>query len=136
MFFLSSRRRHTRLVSDWSSDVCSSDLLGVERNELAFPGKHAGIDLEKRGIGIDEGAIESLEEWRGVVDHFDRQAQAESNLAGLIRLQANCRMNGFAQNGAGIFLGDFLDLHAASSAGHEHDAAGGAIDEEAEIKVG
>src|SRR5258706_7370151 len=24
--FLSSRRRHTRLVSDWSSDVCSSDL--------------------------------------------------------------------------------------------------------------
>src|SRR5258706_631766 len=24
--FLTSRRRHTRLVSDWSSDVCSSDL--------------------------------------------------------------------------------------------------------------
>src|SRR5438093_13528072 len=29
MFFFSSRRRHTRLVSDWSSDVCSSDLLSV-----------------------------------------------------------------------------------------------------------
>src|SRR5262249_59015377 len=27
MFFFSSRRRHTRLVSDWSSDVCSSDLV-------------------------------------------------------------------------------------------------------------
>src|SRR5438046_7392567 len=27
VFFFSSRRRHTRLVSDWSSDVCSSDLL-------------------------------------------------------------------------------------------------------------
>src|ERR1019366_860048 len=26
VFFFSSRRRHTRLVSDWSSDVCSSDL--------------------------------------------------------------------------------------------------------------
>src|SRR5262245_25725156 len=25
-FFLSSRRRHTRCLSDWSSDVCSSDL--------------------------------------------------------------------------------------------------------------
>src|SRR5262249_56287353 len=24
--FFSRRRRHTRLVSDWSSDVCSSDL--------------------------------------------------------------------------------------------------------------
>src|SRR5256885_13220777 len=26
-FFLSSRRRHTRLQGDWSSDVCSSDLV-------------------------------------------------------------------------------------------------------------
>src|SRR5256885_5291954 len=29
-FFFSSRRRHTRLQGDWSSDVCSSDL---ERNK-------------------------------------------------------------------------------------------------------
>src|SRR5690242_11676618 len=29
-FFFSSRRRHTRLTCDWSSDVCSSDLLDVE----------------------------------------------------------------------------------------------------------
>src|SRR5256885_1754455 len=29
MFFFSSRRRHTRLQGDWSSDVCSSDLSGV-----------------------------------------------------------------------------------------------------------
>src|SRR5205814_4878231 len=26
-FFFSSRRRHTRCLSDWSSDVCSSDLV-------------------------------------------------------------------------------------------------------------
>src|SRR6266496_5515898 len=26
-FFFSSRRRHTRSLRDWSSDVCSSDLL-------------------------------------------------------------------------------------------------------------
>ena len=32
-FFFSSRRRHTRLVSDWSSDVCSSDLKQV----VVFP---------------------------------------------------------------------------------------------------
>src|SRR5438045_1636895 len=31
-FFFSSRRRHTRCLSDWSSDVCSSDLF----NELGF----------------------------------------------------------------------------------------------------
>src|SRR3989454_6104796 len=29
-FFFSSRRRHTRLQGDWSSDVCSSDLNLVE----------------------------------------------------------------------------------------------------------
>src|SRR5262249_56611918 len=31
-FLFSSRRRHTRLVSDWSSDVCSSDL---DQHDLA-----------------------------------------------------------------------------------------------------
>src|SRR5690242_8628716 len=31
IFFFSSRRRHTRLTCDWSSDVCSSDL---RRDEL------------------------------------------------------------------------------------------------------
>src|SRR5256885_8511033 len=29
-FFFSSRRRHTRLQGDWSSDVCSSDLQDVK----------------------------------------------------------------------------------------------------------
>src|SRR5437879_12481690 len=28
IFFFSSRRRHTRYIGDWSSDVCSSDLKG------------------------------------------------------------------------------------------------------------
>src|SRR2546429_1887530 len=28
-FFFSSRRRHTRCSRDWSSDVCSSDLLAL-----------------------------------------------------------------------------------------------------------
>src|SRR5262245_66338989 len=31
MFFFSSRRRHTRCLSDWSSDVCSSDLRSTRR---------------------------------------------------------------------------------------------------------
>src|SRR5690348_17507530 len=30
-FFFSSRRRHTRWTGDWSSDVCSSDLIGHVR---------------------------------------------------------------------------------------------------------
>src|SRR5260370_26043511 len=34
-FFFSSRRRHTRFKCDWSSDVCSSDLV-AERRDLAL----------------------------------------------------------------------------------------------------
>src|SRR5436309_1646283 len=34
-FFFSSRRRHTRFSRDWSSDVCSSDLIRLSRNARA-----------------------------------------------------------------------------------------------------
>src|SRR2546426_9223380 len=36
-FFFSSRRRHTRLQGDWSSDVCSSDLV---RSQLVRDCEH------------------------------------------------------------------------------------------------
>src|SRR6266487_124007 len=37
-FFFSSRRRHTRWTGDWSSDVCSSDLVrSVRAGALARP---------------------------------------------------------------------------------------------------
>src|SRR5688500_20048799 len=32
--FFSSRRRHTRLQGDWSSDVCSSDLMNATTEEI------------------------------------------------------------------------------------------------------
>src|SRR4051812_49702706 len=44
VFFFSSRRRHTRLTCDWSSDVCSSDLPGGA--DHAFVSTGAGmVDL-------------------------------------------------------------------------------------------
>src|SRR3954462_11041629 len=36
-FFFSSRRRHTRLSCDWSSDVCSSDLVDPPRIWAVHP---------------------------------------------------------------------------------------------------
>ena len=33
-FFFSSRRRHTRYIGDWSSDVCSSDLGALPQQEM------------------------------------------------------------------------------------------------------
>src|SRR5438034_7764356 len=38
-FFFSSRRRHTRSLCDWSSDVCSSDLATLRGVEVRRFGK-------------------------------------------------------------------------------------------------
>src|SRR6266498_5081560 len=43
LFFFSSRRRHTRCGRDWSSDVCSSDLVGIV-NVYHEPPSFNGVD--------------------------------------------------------------------------------------------
>src|SRR5256885_1455810 len=58
-FFFSSRRRHTRLQGDWSSDVCSSDLDGLDG-----VGRAGAVDqnafLPDRGTGFGEGRVHLL----------------------------------------------------------------------------
>src|SRR5690606_39681888 len=44
-FFFSSRRRHTRFSRDWSSDVCSSDLI-IVRPFLSLRSKYIKRVLE------------------------------------------------------------------------------------------
>src|SRR5690606_40934944 len=39
-FFFSSRRRHTRFSRDWSSDVCSSDLIDMIAMVFSNHGYH------------------------------------------------------------------------------------------------
>src|SRR6266480_4581314 len=46
LFFFSSRRRHTRLTCDWSSDVCSSDLP-----------RGRGSPAVDRGPGVERGRV-------------------------------------------------------------------------------
>src|SRR5256885_5493019 len=45
-FFFSSRRRHTRLQGDWSSDVCSSDLGPVPLSLDHLHDRHVAADRE------------------------------------------------------------------------------------------
>src|SRR3989344_9192977 len=49
-FFFSSRRRHTRLTCDWSSDVCSSDLL--EQPDATWTGRIQEMRCGNQGLTI------------------------------------------------------------------------------------
>src|SRR6266480_7197629 len=55
-FFFSSRRRHTRLTCDWSSDVCSSDLelrailAEMKRERVAFEALTAAARQSGQGL--------------------------------------------------------------------------------------
>src|SRR5947199_918495 len=48
VFFFSSRRRHTRCLSDWSSDVCSSDLILINGRSI----EHFTQESLRRHIGM------------------------------------------------------------------------------------
>src|SRR5262249_58047813 len=58
VFFFSSRRRHTILVSDWSSDVCSSDLFWALRGGGGNFGVVTSIEFEVLPVrGVYAGAL-------------------------------------------------------------------------------
>src|SRR5690349_22076230 len=56
-FFFSSRRRHTRSLRDWSSDVCSSDLIKRTRVEQESVGRR----LQRRDLAAGVPRIASRE---------------------------------------------------------------------------
>src|SRR6266487_5028114 len=68
IFFFSSRRRHTRWTGDWSSDVCSSDLV------LDPPG---GTRADRATLGEQElGVLHQLR----VMLHHPRRPDAGAYL--------------------------------------------------------
>src|SRR5256885_15056022 len=59
-FFFSSRRRHTRLQGDWSSDVCSSDLYDIA---VVEPGHgYDPVQFRKQAPGSELYAYASVAE--------------------------------------------------------------------------
>src|SRR5437762_11276771 len=55
-FFFSSRRRHTRYIGDWSSDVCSSDLIPMAWARLSETyGPSTRLNLP--GLGLVSGGL-------------------------------------------------------------------------------
>src|SRR5688500_20150423 len=60
IFFFSSRRRHTRLQGDWSSDVCSSDLYVYQTSDAG----RFRIDLNSGRIEVPRAGDLLLREQR------------------------------------------------------------------------
>src|SRR5258705_7106013 len=60
IFFFSSRRRHTRCLSDWSSDVCSSDLAvrrAIRPDTILISIMHANSEIGTIQPAREIGAI-------------------------------------------------------------------------------
>src|ERR1039457_69214 len=78
IFFFSSRRRHTRLQGDWSSDVCSSDLLDViVQTAKSADGRSRALEIlwvDKilGGSGIIEAMVREFQQVaRAAVRHLE-----------------------------------------------------------------
>src|SRR5438874_13779284 len=80
IFFFSSRRRHTRSLRDWSSDVCSSDLLFVMME--MHTARDARLGLETRDIPRDEIAAPHWFFWT-VNDLAERKDRRQDRRRGM-----------------------------------------------------
>src|SRR5437879_13649090 len=68
-FFFSSRRRHTRYIGDWSSDVCSSDLEHV----LLHEGQQVPIAPQLQVANV--GSVERQAAACGIVEAGDERSE-------------------------------------------------------------
>src|SRR3712207_8709802 len=87
-FFFSSRRRHTRYWRDWSSDVCSSDLLEEE-----YEADPEELELHQRELsptiyGTSPFAVdETLARLREALQEADVEIIDELDLSSLLDAQ-------------------------------------------------
>src|SRR4029077_16572449 len=109
--------------------------LGVKRDKASIAGDDGRIDFEHGGVGVHKSAMQSLKKWAGFHGDIAGKAEAEDELARLIRLQTDRGMNGFAHDGFRMRFRDFFYVHPAGGTSHEDHFADAAIDENAEIKL-
>src|SRR5438132_3820952 len=82
-FFFSSRRRHTRSLCDWSSDVCSSDLERQAQRRLHRRGGHGPQRRARHGRREHLRAVRrGLEERRRRVPDLHQGKRSEERRVG------------------------------------------------------
>src|SRR2546427_6109844 len=88
-FFFSSRRRHTRFDCDWSSDVCSSDLLrAVRGGGVLDEGVEVRVDTG-RDVGAADLRVEHARRRRS--EEHTSELQSQSNLVCRLLLEKKKR---------------------------------------------
>src|SRR5262245_17017073 len=108
-FFLSSSRRHTRCLSDWSSDVCSSDLApspsaAPSTAAPAAPAPLAG-PAAPRPSPKDFAAVDALKDIHFDFDKYDVRPEdaktldanaswLKSNAENLVLIEGHCDERG------------------------------------------
>src|SRR6266567_891394 len=77
-FFFSSRRRHTRFDCDWSSDVCSSDLV-EQMGKMGLLGGGGGSGIRTEGV-IGSGLMPAVFGQAGM-EHMRRYGTTQEQFA-------------------------------------------------------
>src|SRR5699024_11500853 len=88
IFFFSSRRRHTRSKRDWSSDVCSSDLLAGQLEKVEAPDKTTIYTYD------EVGNRNSMDEYFESEQSFETSDSIDSEAEGMVQYKigrASCR---------------------------------------------
>src|SRR5256885_7802594 len=86
VFFFSSRRRHTRLQGDWSSDVCSSDLNNIEYKavvvDMTDKANEAATLLGEAAYIFQDGKKLLVDTYGRVDRQFGRKLRSEERRVG------------------------------------------------------
>ncbi len=107
--------------------------LAVERLEVAVAEQDERVDLDERGVLLDEHRPELLDHLDGLVGDLGREAGRLDDLAGLGVVDADERVDADLGDRVGVLVRDDLDLDAALGAGDAEVLPGGAVDEVGEV---
>jgi hypothetical protein len=107
--------------------------LAVERLDRAVGEPDQRVDLDQRGVLLDEHLIQLDDLLRRGVDHVGGKLRRDRDLAGLGQIDTGRRVDRHLGDRVRVRVRDLLDLDTALGAGDRQVGAVGAVDQEREV---